>query len=305
MSESEEGLVESIAEATVEALRVAETRLPDDVMESLERAREEESNERARMILDAILENVRIAREKEVPMCQDTGLITVIAEVGRRFPVRLAGTIQKGIKMGVQRATEEIPLRPNVVHPITRENTGDNTGRRAPVIRFVPTKGEELRLHFMPKGFGSENSSAVTRLLPTEGLSGIWDFVLDTVKRAGGMPCPPIVLGVGVGGTIEEAAFLAKLALFRPLNVRNPDPALADLEERLLDAVNELGIGPMGLGGDTTALAVNIEMAYTHTAGLPVAVNIQCWANRRATAVIYPDGFYEIVQDDYPRGEVE
>ncbi|WP_456483499.1 fumarate hydratase [Methanopyrus kandleri] len=300
--DSDRELLESIAEATVEALHVAETKLPDDVLERLERALEEEEDDHARMMLEAILENVRIAEEKGLPMCQDTGLITVFAEIGREFPLRLAGTIRDGIEEGIRRATEEIPLRPNVVHPISRENTGDNTGDRVPIVRFLPTKGEELRLHFLPKGFGSENSSAVTRLLPTEGLEGVREFVIKTVREAGGMPCPPIVLGVGVGGTIDEAAHLAKLALFRPLNVRNPDPEIAKLEEELLEDINRLGVGPMGLGGRTTALAVNVELAYTHTAGLPVAVNVQCWAARRATAIVYPDGFFEVTQREYPRG---
>ncbi|WP_456435883.1 fumarate hydratase [Methanopyrus sp.] len=294
-------LLESISEATVEALRVAETKLPDDVLERLERALDEEDCH-AQTMLEAILENVRIAEEKGLPMCQDTGLITVFAEIGREFPLRLAGTIRDGIEEGIRRATEEIPLRPNVVHPISRENTGDNTGYRVPIVRFIPTKGKELKLHFLPKGFGSENSSAVTRLLPTEGLEGVREFVVRTVREAGGMPCPPIVLGVGVGGTIDEATHLAKLALFRPLNVRNPDPEIADLEEELLEEINRLGIGPMGLGGRTTALAVNVELAYTHTAGLPVAVNVQCWAARRATAIVYPDGFFEVTQREYPRG---
>ncbi len=299
----EEGkLLEGIADATVEALKVAETRLPRDVLEALERAAEDEQEGHPKMILEAILENVKIAEEKGVPMCQDTGLVTVIAEVGREFPIRLATTIEEGVQEGVRRATEEVPLRPNVVHPLTRENTGDNTGDRVPVVHFVPTKGQELKLHFLPKGFGSENTSAVTRLLPTTGKEGVKEFVIETVKKAGGMPCPPVVLGVGIGGTIEMASYLAKLALFRPINVRNPDPEIAEFEEELLEEINKLGIGPMGLGGRTTALGVNVEMAYTHTAGLPVAVNVQCWADRRATAIVYPDGYFEVTQQDYPRG---
>jgi fumarate hydratase subunit alpha len=191
---------------------------------------------------------------------------------------------------GVARATKEIPLRPNVVDPISRHNTGSNVGAGMPNIHYEPAKGDFIEITFMPKGAGSENMTVLRMLDPTKGIKGIKEAVLDAVVSAGGRPCPPSVVGVGIGGTADSVMILAKKAVLRPLGQSSPDPDVAMLEEELTEMLNSTGIGPMGLGGRTTALGVMVEKGDCHTASLPVAVNIQCWAARRASARIYPDG---------------
>lgn len=268
---------EDVASTVVELFRKAETELPDDVIRALKRAYEEEDNEIARNTLKAIIQNVEAARSLGVPMCQDTGLPIIFAEVGREL--RLDFNIRDAIIEGVRRATKEVPLRPNAVHPLTRENPGTNVGMHVPVITTEIVEGDELKLTVMPKGAGSENVSALRMLLPSQ-VKDVEKFVLEVVKNAGGKPCPPIIVGVGIGSTFDGAAKLAKKALMRDLT------EMTEFELNLLEKINSLGIGPGGLGGRTTALAVLVEMGHCHTASLPVAVNIQCWASRRASAVL-------------------
>jgi fumarate hydratase subunit alpha len=257
-------------------LKKAVTDLPQEVSEALKEAYEKEENEIARLQLKNILDNVKMAREKQVPMCQDTGLPLFFVKRGREKKE----DIEKAIIDGTREATESIPLRPNVVDPLSRENTSDNTGVGIPQIHWSTSGDGHTYVTYMPKGAGSENASAVKMLKPS---GSVRDFVLETVKKAGGKPCPPIIVGVGIGGSMDTSASIAKKALLRPLDSRNKKGVYAKLEDELLAEINELGIGPMGLGGKTTALAVNIEHASCHTASLPVAVNIQCWAHRHHT----------------------
>jgi fumarate hydratase subunit alpha len=257
----------------VELIKKAVTDLPAEVEEALRSAYKLEDSEIAKLQLENILENVKLARESGRPMCQDTGLPLFFVELG----TSKKEDVEKAILEGVREATASVSLRPNVVDPLTRENTGDNTGKGIPQIHWSKSKDERTYITYLPKGAGSENASALKMLKPADDVK---EFVLDTVKEAGGKPCPPIIVGVGIGGAMDTSAKLAKMALLRPLDSKNPTEEYAKLERELLEEINRLGIGPMGLGGKTTALAVNIEYAACHTASLPVAVNIQCWAHR-------------------------
>ncbi|WP_457550541.1 fumarate hydratase [Archaeoglobus sp.] len=268
---------EDVVETVVELFRKAETELSEDVLKAIKYAYENEESEIARMNLKNILENVEYAKSRKVPMCQDTGLPIVFVELGRELCLDF--DLKSAIVEGVKKATAEIPLRPNAVHPITRENPGNNVGVRMPIVDIDLVEGDELKIAVLPKGAGSENCSALKMMLPHD-VDRIKMFVVDVVKNAMGKPCPPIFIGLGIGSTFDGAAKLAKKALLRDVTKMN------DFEIEILEAVNELGIGAMGMGGKFTALAVLSEIGYCHTASLPVAVNIQCWANRRAFAVL-------------------
>ncbi len=265
----------ALADATERALAEAEIRLPPDVLAVLRRAAAAERDEIARQELGHILENIALAGERQVPICQDTGVpviyLTLPPDIG------LSPDLFSGVREGVRRATATIPLRPNVVDPLTRENTNDNTGVGMPAVHVTP--GDRLTVTVLPKGAGSENVSRIGMLLPSQAAQ-IPRFVAETMLLAGGKPCPPVILGVGIGGTFDMAAALAKEALLLPVDTMD------DYEQEICDAVNALGIGPMGLGGDTTALSVKVKRADCHTASLPVAVNVQCWACRRATVEV-------------------
>lgn len=280
---------EDIIELTVvRLLREAVVHLPRDVEDALRKAESEETSPTARTQLRTILANIGEAGRRGVPMCQDTG-VPVFFVSGRMIK-----GLEESIRRGVARATEEIPLRPNAVHPLTRHNPGNNLGEGLPHIICRPTDDEFTEITVMTKGAGSENLSALAMLIPSQGLNGIRSFVLDTVVRAGGRPCPPTIVGVGIGGTADLACELAKRSLLRPLDVPNEDAQLQALEDQLHAALNQSGVGPMGLGGRTTVLGVRIATAYCHTASLPVAVNLQCWAARRATARVHSDGRVEM-----------
>ncbi len=256
--------------------------LPNDVKNALKKAYLNETNETARLNLKAVLDNIDAAHTNGIPMCQDTGLPIVFVKLGN---VKVEN-LYHGIKNGVEKATIEVPLRPNVVDPLTRENTGTNTGKGVPLVDIEIVEGNYIELTIFPKGFGSENNNAMKMALPGEGIEGIKNFVVDTVLAAGGKPCPPTRIGVGIGGSSDYALKLAKKALLREINSKNPDNRLAELENELLELVNSTGIGPMGLGGNTTALDVKVELVDTHTAGLPIGICIQCWAARHASAII-------------------
>ncbi|MDN5364666.1 MAG: fumarate hydratase subunit alpha [Eubacteriales bacterium] len=257
--------------------------LRDDVLRALRAAQEKEISPAGREVLAQLVENAAVAREEKIPLCQDTGLVTVFIELGQDVCIE-GGFLYDAVQEGVREGYLEGYLRKSVVaDPIRRTNTGDNT----PAIiytRLVP--GDRLRITVMPKGGGSENMSALKMLKPADGLEGMISFVLETVEKAGPNPCPPIVVGVGVGGDFALAAHLAKKALLRPLGTKNPDPFWAGVEEDLLAKINCLGIGPAGFGGRITALAVHIETHPTHIACLPVAVNISCHATRSAEAIL-------------------
>jgi fumarate hydratase subunit alpha len=265
-------LLSALADATVEAYREAVIRLPPDVVKVIKKAAGAETNPVARGEFANILRNIEIAGPLGVPLCQDTGIPVVYLTLPPDVP--LTQGLYDAIADGVRRATREVPLRPNVVDPLTRHNTGDNTGAGIPAIHVKP--GEKFTVTVLPKGAGAENSSRTTMLLPTHTY-GIEGFVVETMLHAEGKPCPPVFLGVGIGGTFDLAANLAKEALLLPVDSMTP------YEQQICDSVNKLGIGPMGQGGDTTALAVKVKTAGCHTASLPVAVNVQCWANRHAT----------------------
>lgn len=254
--------------------------LPPDVINAIESAEKAEPWDGAKRILSLLVDNVRIASEKTLPVCQDTGMACVFVELGQ--DVHIDGDFEEAVNNGVRRGYGEGYLRKSVVFdPLRRVNTGDNT----PALLTVKlTRGDKMRITVMPKGFGSENMSTLKMLKPADGVEGVKNFVLETVEKAGANPCPPIIVGVGIGGSFDKAAYLAKHALLRPVDEPNPDEYYAALESELLDKINALGIGPQGFGGKTTALAVLIEAMPTHVAGLPVAVNISCHATRRASA---------------------
>ncbi len=253
--------------------------LTHDVKEKIESAYKQERWPMAKEILEKILTNIDIAKKEEMPICQDTGMACVFVEIGQDVHI-IGGNLKDAINEGIRQGYNEGFLRKSVVKdPLDRINTMDNTPA---IIYYDIVEGDKLKIKVAPKGFGSENMSQLKMLKPADGLEGIKDFVLKVVKEAGPNPCPPIVVGIGIGGTFDKAANLAKKALVRPLNEKNNNEFYANLEKELLKEVNELGIGPQGFGGKTTALAVNIETYPTHIAGLPVAVNINCHVTRHA-----------------------
>ena len=256
--------------------------LPGDMKQRIESCYAEEKWPQAREILERIIENYQIADAQNAPICQDTGVACVFLKIGQDLHIQ--GDITEAVNEGVRQGYTEGYLRKSVVRdPLDRVNTGDNTPA---MIYFEIVPGDKLEITVAPKGFGSENMSAVKMLRPSDGLQGVIDFVLQTVENAGPNPCPPIVVGVGIGGTFDKAALLAKKALVRSSDEPNANPFYANLEKELLDKINALGIGPQGFGGKTTALAVNIETFPTHIAGLPVAVNINCHVTRHKTEVL-------------------
>lgn len=253
--------------------------ITEDINNKFKSCLQTETSPLGKEILGTLIENARIAREERSPMCQDTGMTVVFVRMGQNVQIA-GGFIEDAINQGVRQGYEKGYLRKSVVKdPIHRENTKDNTPA---VIHYEIVPDDVFHITVSPKGFGSENKSALKMLTPSEGVEGVKRFVLDTVSAAGGNPCPPIIVGVGIGGTMERAALLSKKALLRPLDTPNPDPSLASLEAELLTEINKLGIGPAGFGGITTALGVNILTYATHIAGLPVSVNIGCHATRHA-----------------------
>lgn len=260
----------------------ANCRLGRDVLDKLSEAFEKETTELGKNVLSQLLLNAELAEKNMIPICQDTGMAVFFVEIGEQ--VFVDGNIEKAIAEGVRRGYTEGYLRASVVRdPLRRENTGDNT---PPVIYINFTEGDKIKIVFAPKGFGSENMSAVKMLKPSDGYEGVIDFVVDTVKKAGSNPCPPIVVGVGIGGTMDKAALLAKKALTLEVGQENPDKFYSDMEKELLEKINSLGIGPQGFGGSVTALGVNVLAYPTHIAGLPVAVNINCHVARHKIITI-------------------
>lgn len=264
--------------------------IPRDLRDALAGARERESSVTGVRVLETIVRNVEVADEQRNLVCQDTGIAVYYCRVGEHFPLHPA-RISAALRAGTERATVEHPLRSNTVHTLTRERTGQNVGYRVPIVHWEFVPGwDGLDVKCVPKGSGSENMSFLKMLVPADGVAGIKRFVLESIVEAGGKPCPPGIVGVGIGGSADYALHLAKEAIARPVGSRNPDPLVARLEDELYELLNETGIGPMGLGGDVTVLGCHIEHADTHMTLNPVAVNYQCWAARRATAHISPDG---------------
>ena len=286
----DEAVLEAAAHLYVWALKD----IPQDLRDALTAARERETSVTGIRVLETIQRNVEIADEQDNLVCQDTGIAVYYCRVGEHFPLHPA-RIQAALKAGTERATVEHSLRSNTVHTLTRENTGANVGYRVPILHwdFVPD-WDGLDVKCVPKGSGSENMTFLKMLVPADGVAGIKRFVLDSIVGAGGKPCPPGIVGIGLGGSADYAMHLAKEAIARPVGSRNPDPLVAQLEDELYELLNETGIGPMGLGGDVTVLQCHIEHADTHMTLNPVAVNYQCWAARRASAHIAADGTVEL-----------
>lgn len=281
---------EAIEEAAkllyIRALKI----LPDDIKQGFARLDASETDGTARAILATMIENIGVAERMDNLLCQDTGIPIFNVLVGRHVQVD-GWALKQAIARGTERATREHPLRSSVVHPLTRKNDQTSCGVRVPVINIDFTEEErELRLEMIPKGSGSENGSFLEMLIPADGVAGIKRFVVDAAIRAGGKVCPPTILGVGIGGTSDLCMHLAKMAATRPLGSRCADAEGAALEVALAEAVNSLGIGPQGLGGDSTAFAVHVEVAATHITMNPVAVNIQCHSARRASATFTTEG---------------
>ncbi len=274
--------VDEIRDQVAQICIEAAYHLSDDVLTAFDRALETETAPSAREIIGLLKENARIAKDEHIPICQDTGIAIFFVELGQDLRIK-NGFIVDAINEGVRKGYKEGFLRKSVVDPITRKNTGDNT----PAIVYTElVPGDKLKISFMPKGAGSENMSAIRMLRPTEGIEGIKNFVLECVQKAGANPCPPVVIGVGIGGDFEKAALIAKKSLLRAIGSPNPKLELASLEEMLLRAVNKTGIGPEGLGGKVTAMAVHVESCPCHIASLPVAVNINCHAARHKTIIL-------------------
>lgn len=277
----------------VYAIKKAETKLSEDTVKALKEAYDRESNPLARKQLEAILKNVEIAEKYSIPMCQDTGLQTFFIDIGYDFP--FIRELKVAIEEAVRRATKEIPLRPNAVHPFLHKNSGDNTGRFVPYIHWELREGDDAVIYVIPKGGGSENMSGLYMLPPGVGIKGIKKKVIEHIFKSGGKPCPPTIIGVGIGGGADLSLTLAKkAAILRPIGVRHEEDFVAQLEEELYEMANKLGIGPMGLGGDTTVLDVHVEYAYRHPATLPLGIVMQCWANRRAKVHIDANGKVEV-----------
>ena len=253
-----------------------------DVLQAFRRAEKSEESPIGREIMGMLLENARIAKDESIPMCQDTGVAVFFVELGDDVRVT-GGNLIEAINEGVRKGYQEGYLRKSICHPFTRKNTGDNTPA---IVHVELVPGDKLKIVFAPKGGGSENMSRVTMLKPSDGKKGIQDFVVTRVKESGANPCPPTIVGVGIGGTFEKAALIAKKALLRPLGSAHPDPEVASFEQEIFAAINNLGIGPQGFGGRTTALAVHIEMHPCHIASLPVAANINCHAHRHKEIVL-------------------
>jgi fumarate hydratase subunit alpha len=278
----------AVKDVAIKLLELAATELPHDVKEALQRAYREEMSEVGKAQLKAILKNVELAEKMRAPLCQDTGVVIFYVKAGSQ--VTGLDKVEIALRKATMRATGEVPLRPNAVDPFTQKNTGNNTGRFIPYIHWDVVPGDTLEITAMLKGGGSENVSTLGMLSPNEGIKGLEKFVIDTVIKAGAKPCPPTILGVAVGGGADIAMKLAKEALLKPLNQPNPNLELAKLEEKLHEAANQTGIGPMGLGGKITVLGVKVDYAHRHPASYPVAVAVQCWAARRASARILHDG---------------
>lgn len=275
--------VSQIIDAVEQLCMTANYDLNSDIMEALEEGAHCEESETGRLVLAQLVENAKTAASERMAICQDTGMAVVFLEIGQDVHVT-GGSLTEAINEGVRRGYTKGFLRKSVVSdPLERINTGDNTPA---VIHFDIIEGDSLKITLAPKGFGSENMSGVKMLKPSDGVDGVKSFIEEVVEKAGPNPCPPIVVGVGIGGTTEKAALLAKRALLRPVNRRSTKQDIRRLEEEMLERVNRLGIGPAGLGGRLTAMAVNIEVFPTHIAGLPVAVNMSCHVTRHAEAVL-------------------
>ncbi|MFW6071221.1 MAG: fumarate hydratase [Candidatus Bipolaricaulota bacterium] len=286
---------EKLARDLVGPIKKSVTTLPEPTLTALKEAREREEDG-ACVQLDAILEAVEIGQKEEIPICQDTGTPTFYVQLGSDYPaIDQLAEVKKAVREGIRLATEEVPIRPNTVHPISGKNPGDNTGRSIPWINWNIVDGSDLKVTYLPKGGGSTNMSQLTMMTPGKGLKGVKELILKRIASMEGKPCPPTIVGVGLGGSASIAMSLAKKSLLRPVGERNEESEIANLEEELKERANNLGVGPMGVGGKTTVLDVKIEYDYRHPASYPVGITPQCWANRRNSFRITPEGEIEEV----------
>jgi len=283
----------TIQEALLAALKQAATVLPNDVVTALQAARKRETSSMGASQLDAILENVAVARDGSIPMCQDTGIQTFFVEAGVHSP--FLKDLKNWIGEAVVQATATVPLRPNTVDPFTGKNPGDNSGRFIPFINWELIEGDNVVISVLPKGGGSENMSALKMLSPGVGIKGIKKAVVEHIVSCRGWPCPPTIVGVGIGGGADIALKLGKKAVLREIGSQHVDPEAAQLEHELLELLNMTGVGPMGVGGATTCLAVHVEYAYRHPASLPLGILVQCWADRRSRVRLKADGTAEVM----------
>lgn len=288
---------DELAQNLIEPIKKAVTTLPEPTLSALKEAKRGEGKA-ARVQFDAMLESVEIGKRDGVPICQDTGTPTFYARVGTDYPgMDELNSVKIGLKKAVQRATEAVPIRPNTVHPFSGKNPGDNTGKSIPWINWTLVEGEELELTYLPKGGGSTNMSQLTMMTPGRGIKGVKEIVLKRVASMEGKPCPPTILGIGVGGSASISMELAKESLLRPVGKRHEESEVAELEEELKERANNLGVGPMGVGGETTVLDVKIEYDYRHPASFPVGITPQCWANRRISLKLTPSGEVREVEE--------
>jgi fumarate hydratase subunit alpha len=276
------GILEEVA---FNIIKEAVIYLPEDVKDALQKAFSLESSEIGKTQLKTILDNIALAEKLQSPMCQDTGTLTFYIKAGADS--KNLDQLENALVNATRRATIEVPLRPNAVNPLNQKNSGDNTGRFTPTIHWEIVSGDDLEITVLAKGGGSENVSSLEMISPGEGLKGLKRFVIDTIIKAGALPCPPTIVGVAFGGSADAAILLAKKALLRPLGEKNTDAEIANLEQEIFDAANMTGIGPMGLGGKTTVLGVHVDYAFRHPASYPVAVVLNCWASRRTSALIH------------------
>ncbi|MBK5113853.1 MAG: fumarate hydratase [Candidatus Heimdallarchaeota archaeon] len=270
-------------------LKYAATVLPDNAIQAIKTAHEDETNPVGKSQLEAIIKNFEAGSKLSIPMCQDTGIHIYYVEIGADSPINDIGKIKEALSNASKRATTEVPMRPNAVDPFG-SNSGDNTGRYIPWINWEIVPGDKIKITAFPKGGGSENMSTVKMLKPGVGIKGVMKEVLDWMIQAGGQPCPPTVVGVAVGGGADIAMKLAKKQLMRPIGDPHPQKEVAEIEKKLKEAINATGIGPMGLGGKITCLAVHMDYAHRHPASLPMAIAVQCWAARQSAAEIGADG---------------
>lgn len=284
--------IKNIEEMMIEGLEKSVTELPKDVIKALKKATTKEKR-LGKIQLKTILKNIEIASREQIPMCQDTGIMTFYIEAGAEF--KYLSSLKKIINNAVKKATKEIPLRPNTVNPFTGRNPKDNTGLHIPYINWNIVKGNECTIHILPKGGGSENMSALWMLTPGEGLDKAKNLIVEYIKKAGGKPCPPTIAGIGIGGAADICMKLAKKALLRKIGERHKEKKVAKLEEELIKLINKTGVGPMGMGGVTTVLDVHIEYAYRHPASFPVGLVLQCWAHRRKTIKIDKNGSIKVI----------
>ncbi|MBN1694690.1 fumarate hydratase [candidate division WOR-3 bacterium] len=282
----------NIEEILIEAIEKAETELPKDVIKALKNAAYIEKG-LAKIQMEAILENIKIASKEGIPMCQDTGIMTFYIQAGTEF--KYLADLKKMLENAVKRATKETPLRPNTVNPFTGENSGDNLGRNIPYISWDMVKGSECIIHILPKGGGSENMSALWMLNSAEGFDKAKKLIVEHIINAGGQPCPPTIAGIGIGGGADICMQLAKKSLLRKIGEPHREKKVAKMEKELFELINKTGIGPMGMGGATTVLDVHIEYAHRHPASFPVGLVLQCWANRRKVIKFEKNGSIKVI----------